>query len=178
MRSQRHRFLRSRGSRFLPACLNVLAAAVASATGCAATAPPAGQRELMIVANDNKQSWDAAGKVLLAAPGQDTLYILDIVTDPLAPRIIASVMLPNEVAGPPVNLAITPDQTLAIMANSLNVVSDNDVLKQVRTYECTNGAKSCKTTQCKLLFDIARPLRLSNARQGYDHRERLHYRPI
>ena len=67
-----------------------------------------------------------------------TLSILDIGTNPLAPRIIASVMLPNEVAGPPVNLAITSDQTLAIMANSLNVVSDNDVLKQVRTYECTN----------------------------------------
>ena len=111
MRSQRHYFLRSRGSRFL-LCLTVLAAAaVASATDCAATAPPAGQRELMIVANDNKQSWDAAGKVLLAAPGQDTLSILDIGTDPLAPRIIANVMLPNTVAGPPVNLAITPDQT-------------------------------------------------------------------
>ena len=130
MRSQRHYFLRSRGSRFLLG-LTVLAAAVASATGCAATAPPAGQRELMIVANDNKQSWDAAGKVLLAAPGQDTLSILDIGTDPLAPRIIANVMLPNTVAGPPVNLAITPDQTLAIVANSLNVVSDNGVLKQV-----------------------------------------------
>ena len=130
MRSQRHYFLRSRGSRFLLG-LTVLAAAVASATGCAATAPPAGQRELMIVANDNKQSWDAAGKVLLAAPGQDTLSILDIGTDPLSPRIIANVMLPNTVAGPPVNLAITPDQTLAIVANSLNVVSDNGVLKQV-----------------------------------------------
>jgi DNA-binding beta-propeller fold protein YncE len=30
-----------------------------------------------------------------------------------------------------VNLAITPDETLAIMANSLNVVSENGVLKQV-----------------------------------------------
>lgn len=133
MRSQRHHsqhFPFSRPSSFL-LCLTVLAAAVASAAGCAATAPSAGQRELMIVANDNKQSWDAAGKVLLAAPGQDTLSILDIGTDPLAPRIIANIMLPNTVAGPPVNLAITPDQTLAIVANSLNVVSDNGVLKQV-----------------------------------------------
>ena len=129
MRSQRHHFLLFWRSRFT-LCLTVLAAAVASATGCAATAPPAGQRELMMVANNNKQPWDAAGKVLLAAPGQDTLSILNINSAPLALRIIANVMLPNTVAGLPVNLAITPDQTLQIEANSHNVVSKNGVPKQ------------------------------------------------
>ncbi len=112
-------------------CLAMLATAVVWATGCAATAPPTGKRELMIVANDEKQSWDAAGKLLLAPAGKDTLSILDIGTDPLAPRIIANLLLPNTIAGPPVNLAITPDETLALLANSLNVVSENGVLKQV-----------------------------------------------
>lgn len=104
--------------------------------GCASvssTSPPAtaGKRELMIVANDEKQAWDATGKVVLSAPGRDSLSIIDIGTDPLAPRIIITLPLPNTIAGPPVNLAITPDETLAIVANSLNVVIENGVLKQV-----------------------------------------------
>lgn len=98
--------------------------------GCANMAP-AGKRELMIVANDEKQAWDGAGKVILSAPGRDTVSIIDIGTDPLAPRIITSLALPNTIAGPPVNLAITPDETLAIVANSLNVVDENGVFKQV-----------------------------------------------
>lgn len=109
----------------------VLAAAtVMLLAGCVQLAP-AGQRELMIVATDEKQSWDSAGKVVLSAPGRDAVLIIDIGTDPLAPRIIASLSLPNTIAGPPVNLAITPDETLAIVANSLNVVSENGVFKQV-----------------------------------------------
>lgn len=101
--------------------------------GCAGmtSAPASGKRELMIVANDEKQSWDATGKVVLSAAGRDTLSIIDIGTDPLAPKIIANLPLPNTIAGPPVNLAITPDETIAIVANSLNVVSENGVLKQV-----------------------------------------------
>lgn len=104
--------------------------------GCASvssTSPSAtaGKRELMIVANDEKQVWDATGKVVLSAPGRDSLSIIDIGADPLAPRIIITLPLPNTIAGPPVNLAITPDETLAIVANSLNVVTENGVLKQV-----------------------------------------------
>jgi DNA-binding beta-propeller fold protein YncE len=112
-----------------------LIAAVCALTiaGCASTAsaPSSGKRELMIVANDEKQSWDATGKVALSAPGRDTLSIIDIGTDPLAPKIIVNLPLPNTIAGPPVNLAITPDESIAIVANSLNVVSENGVLKQV-----------------------------------------------
>ena len=87
----------------------------------------------MIVANDEKQAWDNDGKVVLSAGGRDTLSVIDIDigTDPLAPRILVNLLLPNTIAGPPVNLAITPDETIAIVANSLNVVDDNGVLKQV-----------------------------------------------
>jgi DNA-binding beta-propeller fold protein YncE len=102
-------------------------------SGCAgmASAPTSGKRELMIVANDEKQSWDATGKVVLSAAGRDTLSIIDIGTDPLAPKIIVNLPLPNTIAGPPVNLAITPDETIAIVANSMNVVNENGVFKQV-----------------------------------------------
>jgi DNA-binding beta-propeller fold protein YncE len=112
----------------LPVATLVTAALLA---GCAGMAPPAGKRELMIVANDEKQSWDNDGKVVLSGPGRDSVSIIDIGTDPLAPKIIVNLPLANTIAGPPVNLAITPDETLAIVANSLNVVSENGVFKQV-----------------------------------------------
>ena len=105
-------------------------AGCASVSSNSSSATP-GKRELMIVANDEKLAWDATGTAVLSAPGRDSLSIIDIGTDPLAPRIIITLPLPNSIVGPPVNLAITPDETLAIVANSLNVVIENGALKQV-----------------------------------------------
>jgi DNA-binding beta-propeller fold protein YncE len=99
--------------------------------GCANMSPLPGKRELMLVANDEKQSWDDAGKVILSDAGRDTVSILDIGTDPLAPKIIANLPIPNTIAGPPVNLAITPDEGLALVANSMNMVTENGVRKLV-----------------------------------------------
>jgi DNA-binding beta-propeller fold protein YncE len=98
---------------------------------CAPMPTATGQRELMLVGNDEKQSWDDAGKPVISAPGKDSLSIIDIGTDPLAPRIIANLPLPNTIIGPPVNLAITPDAGLALVANSMNVVEEGGALKQV-----------------------------------------------
>lgn len=106
------------------------ALAAITLVGCASV-NPAGKRELMIVGNDEKLSWDSNGKVVLSAQGRDSVSIIDIGTDPLSPKIIANLPLPNTIAGPPVNLAITPDETLAIVANSINVISENGVFKQV-----------------------------------------------
>jgi len=103
------------------------AAIVASsllAAGCAegprAAAP--GQPELMLVGNDEKASWDDAGKLVLGASGKDTVSVVDIGSDPLAPRIVANLPLDNSIFGPPVNLAITPDGSLGLIANSVNIV--------------------------------------------------------
>lgn len=99
--------------------------------GCAGMQAPGGKRELMIVGNDEKQSWDDSGKPIIGAPGKDSVSIIDIGTDPLAPKIIANLPLDNTIVGPPVNLAITPDESLALVANSINVVEENGVKKQV-----------------------------------------------
>ena len=98
---------------------------------CAPMPTATGQRELMLVGNDEKQSWDDAGKPVIGAPGKDSLSIIDIGTDPLAPRIVANLPLPNTIVGPPVNLAITPDGSLALVANSMNVVEEGGARKQV-----------------------------------------------
>ena len=82
----------------------------------------------MVVGNDEKVTF-IEGKNVSVAPGKDTVSIVDIGTDPLAPRIIASLALTNSIFGPPTNLAMTPDQGLALVGNSMNWVADGSSWK-------------------------------------------------
>ncbi|HEY3635649.1 MAG TPA: hypothetical protein VGK95_11400 [Caldimonas sp.] len=112
-----------------------LAAAVllvlATLAGCAAPPAPPAKRSLMIVGNDEKVSWNDTGALVLAPQGRDTVSVVDIGSDPLAPRTLVNLPLVNSVFGPPVNLAITPDEGLALVANSVNIVDEAGTLKQV-----------------------------------------------
>ena len=106
-----------------PTRFTLLALALAAAlAGCAGPQAGSSQRQLMLVANDEKQSWNDAGAVQLGMSGRDSVQILDIGTDPLKPRVVGTLALDNTIAGPPVNLAITADEKLALVANSVNVV--------------------------------------------------------
>ena len=62
--------------------------------------------QLLITGNDEKVSFDEAGKTVTHPPGKDTVSIIDI-RDPTKPRIVANLPLMNSINGPPVNLAIT-----------------------------------------------------------------------
>ena len=110
--------------RSLPITL-VLAAIFALAGGWLVQAAP-----LMIVGNDEKLLWDDNGKPILSPPGKDSVLIVDL-ANPLEPKIVANLPLKNSVVGPPVNLAIDPTGSLALVADSVNVVSENGTLKQV-----------------------------------------------
>jgi len=110
----------------------VAAVALLVLAGCAnLVGQSSGKRELMIVGNDEKVSWDADGKGVNLPPGKDTISVIDIGTDPLAPRIIANLPLMNSIFGPPTNLAITPDEGLALVANSMDWVKDGAGWKPV-----------------------------------------------
>jgi DNA-binding beta-propeller fold protein YncE len=84
--------------------------------------------DLMIVGNDEKVAFDAEGNRAFVAPGKDTIVIVDLANRE-APRIVASFPLMNSIFGPPTNLAITPDEGLAIVANSVNWVQDGSAWK-------------------------------------------------
>lgn len=99
--------------------------------GCAGMQQSGGKRELMIVGNDEKITWDANGKIVNLPPGKDTVSVIDIGTDPLAPKIIANLPLMNSIFGPPTNLAITPDESLALVANSMDWAKDGTGWKAV-----------------------------------------------
>jgi len=77
----------------------------------------------MIVGNDEKTTWDDQGRQLFF-PGQakDTVCLVDLAGDPLSPQIVATLPLDNSVYGPPTNLAITPDEKLAFVANPVKLV--------------------------------------------------------
>jgi DNA-binding beta-propeller fold protein YncE len=90
----------------------------AAAIACFAL-PAIVHAEVMIVGNDQKVSWDDAGKVVTAAPGGDSISIVDTGSDPENPKIVANLDLMNSIFGPPTNLAITPDGTLALATNAM-----------------------------------------------------------
>jgi len=99
----------------------------ALATAMSLTA--AAQAQYLIIGNDEKVAFDD-GKQVLSPPGNDTVTIVDI-SDRAKPRLVVNLQLENSIVGPPTNLAITPDNKLALVANSLDVVKDGDNPKVV-----------------------------------------------
>jgi DNA-binding beta-propeller fold protein YncE len=84
-------------------------------------------RPLMIVGLDEKVGFDD-GRPVLSLPGKDQVVVVDL-ANPEEPKIVAALPLKNSIIGPPVNLAFTPDGTLALIADSMDVVREGDSLK-------------------------------------------------
>jgi DNA-binding beta-propeller fold protein YncE len=103
----------------------VLAAILAAAAGRPAQAAP-----LMIVGLDEKFLLDDNGKPILSPPGKDSVLIVDL-ANPLEPKIVANLPLKNSIVGPPVNLAIDPTGTVALVADSVDVIEEAGARKQV-----------------------------------------------
>jgi DNA-binding beta-propeller fold protein YncE len=98
--------------RSIYANVRVSCAALALAWASAAGA------QMLVIGDDNKTNWNDAGKAQFGAPGKDEVVLVDL-AKPDAPRIAATLPLTNSIAGPPTNVAITPDGKLALVANSL-----------------------------------------------------------
>ena len=82
----------------------------------------------LIVGNDEKLLWDDKGAPVIHPAGKDSVVILDLVS-PENPKVIANLPLKNSVVGPPVNLAIDPTNSIALVADSIDVTQDADKLK-------------------------------------------------
>src|SRR5262249_51858892 len=86
--------------------------------------------ERLMTGNDERVAVDENGKTIRHGEGKDSVSIIDI-ADPVKPRILANLPLMNTITGPPVNLAISPDRQLALVANSLDWVKDGEDWKGV-----------------------------------------------
>ena len=106
--------------------------AVASIALFAAAAIPVYAAPFMIVGNDEKPGTDAQGKPAANPTGKDTVLIVDL-AKPEAPKIVATLPLENSIVGPPVNLAISPNGSVALVADSMTVIDDNGTRKMVPT---------------------------------------------
>jgi DNA-binding beta-propeller fold protein YncE len=83
---------------------------------------------LMIVGNDEKLLYDDNGKPIILPAGKDSVLIVDL-ANPEDPKIIANLPLKNSIVGPPVNLDIDPTNSVALVADSIDVTKDGDALK-------------------------------------------------
>ena len=83
---------------------------------------------LMIVGNDEKLLWDDNSKPIISPAGKDSVLIVDL-AEPENPKIVANLPLKNSVVGPPVNVAIDPMNSVALVADSIDVIRDGDALK-------------------------------------------------
>jgi len=96
---------------------SIAAFAVAVATG--ASAAP-----FMIVGNDEKPATDAQGKPVINPSDNDTVVIFDM-ADPENAKPVVTLKLENSIVGPPTNLAIAPDNSIALVADSMTVTEEN-----------------------------------------------------
>jgi DNA-binding beta-propeller fold protein YncE len=85
---------------------------------------------LMIVGLDEKITFDDAGKPIMSLPGNDSVIIVDL-ANPEEPKIVVNLPLKNSLIGPPVNLAITPNGAVALVADAVDVVKEGETLKLV-----------------------------------------------
>lgn len=107
------------------ALLSSVAVAAFLVIGSADSVPAA---PFLIVGNDEKLLWDDDGKPIVSPAGKDSVVILDLAR-PEDPKIVANLPLKNSVVGPPVNVAIDPTNSVALVADSIDVAKDGDALK-------------------------------------------------
>ena len=86
-------------------------AALALAT--LAAAPPAARAQIALSANDNKVVLENGRTRAVPDARPDTLSVIDLSASP--PALRAEIQVPASVVGPPLSVAITPDERLALV---------------------------------------------------------------
>jgi DNA-binding beta-propeller fold protein YncE len=75
--------------------------------------------QLALSGNDNKQVLENGTVRILPNAAPDNIAILDISATP--PRIVATVQAPHSVVGPPLSVAITPDERLGLATSAQRI---------------------------------------------------------
>lgn len=104
------RSIRHTGSRAAARCMLLMT--------LAALGPRLCHGQVMAVGVDRKFAYDEAVRTALP-PGHDDVMFFDV-RKPTAPKSIGSVALENSILGPPTNIAVAPDQSIALIANAVH----------------------------------------------------------
>jgi hypothetical protein len=100
----------------------VLAALLLGATAAAAYA------EIAVSANDAKVKLVNGKQEVQKSPLPDTLTFIDLRATP--PKVLAEIEVPNSLAGPPTNVAVSPKEDIALVASSMTI-DPADPTKQI-----------------------------------------------
>jgi DNA-binding beta-propeller fold protein YncE len=79
----------------------------------------AANAQLAVTSNDNKVMLDNGTVKIVQNPAPDTVTIIDLKASP--PRVLAEVAAPGSVVGPPLSVALTPDESLALVGSSSKI---------------------------------------------------------
>jgi DNA-binding beta-propeller fold protein YncE len=89
---------------------------------------PWAEAQLAVSANDNKVVLVNGVSTVVQNPPPDTVTIIDLKQFP--PKILAEIELPVSVSGPPLSVAITPDESLALVTAAMKI-NPEDPTKQI-----------------------------------------------
>ena len=103
---------------------------------------------------------------IVSPAGKDSVVILDL-ADPENPKIVANLPLKNSIVGPPVNLAIDPTNSVALVADSIDVIKEGDALKMVpdnkvyvidlKANPAKLAASTCSRNNCTRIQPVIAP---------------------
>jgi hypothetical protein len=82
-------------------------------------ATPAAHAQLAVSVNDNKVMLVNGVTRVAANPPADTVTLIDLGAKP--PKVVAEIPAPGSVVGPPLSVAITPDESLALVTAAQKV---------------------------------------------------------
>ena len=89
---------------------------------------PVALAQVAVSANDNKLVLVNGVATVAQNPVPDTVAIIDLKQFP--PKVMAEIEAPTSVVGPPLSVAITPDESLALVTAAMKIDS-NDATKQI-----------------------------------------------
>src|SRR5690349_19926466 len=75
--------------------------------------------DIAVSSNDNKVTLENGVIKVIKNPPPDTVSIIDLKSSP--PKVLAEIKAPGSVIGPPLNVAVTPDESLALVTSSMKV---------------------------------------------------------
>ena len=92
-------------------------ALIAVAMSMAAAGPAAAQ--IAVSANDDKVKLVDGKVVVQKDPPPDTVSIIDLRANP--PQVLAEIEVPNSVVGPPLNVAVSPREDIALITSNQSI---------------------------------------------------------
>ena len=125
---------------------------------------PVAHGQLLLSTNDNKVTLVNGVATTVKSPPPDTLTVIDLKSWP--PKVMAEVDVPGSVVGPPFSVAVTPDESLALVTAN-ETLDPGDPTKRIPNN--TMSVVDLKATPPKIIATLEtgkNPAGVSITRQG------------